>query len=153
MKFFKKILFPVDLSEVSPMLAPWVRDLAIIFDAEVHLLFVARRLEHFTVVYVADQSIESFERQIVQGAEQSLDEFVKSHFESKGLDRCVTRVVQGDAAEEILEYVRSEDIDMIIIGTHGRKGLERILFGSVADYVVKMSTVPVLTVHPYRVSY
>ena len=153
MKSFKKILFPVDLSEVSPMLAPWVRDLAVIFAAEVHLLFVARRLEHFTVVYVADQSIQSFEQQIVQGAEQSLDEFVKIHFESKGLDRCVTRVVQGDAAEEILEYVRSEDIDMIIIGTHGRKGLERILFGSVADYVVKMSTVPVLTVNPYRVSY
>ncbi len=153
MKSFKKVLFPVDLSEVSPRLAPWVRELADILDAEVHLLFVARRLEHFAAVYVANQSIESFEQQIVQGAEQGLEEFVKNHFEARGFDRCVTRVILGDAAEEILEYARSQGIDMIIMGTHGRKGLERVLFGSVADRVVKMATVPVLTVNPYRVTF
>lgn len=153
MKSFKKVLFPVDLSGVSPRIAPWVRDLATIFDAEVHLLFVARRLEHFAVVHVAEQSIESFERQIVHGGEQRLEEFIKKHFKAMGFDGCMSRVVQGDAAEEILEYVRTKDMDMVIMGTHGRKGLERALFGSVADRVVKMCTVPVLTVNPYRVSF
>ena len=151
MRPVKKLLFPVDLSEVSPKIAPWVLDLAKTFDAEVHLVFVARRFEHFTSVYVASQSIEAFEQEILQGAERSLEEFVKAHFESQGFTRCVPRVVLGDAAEEILDYVRSGEIDLVVMGTHGRKGLERVLFGSVADRVVKMSTVPVLTVNPYRV--
>ena len=152
MKEIKKVLFPVDLSDVSPKIAPWVLSLAKTFDAEVHLIFVARQFEHFAKVHVAPESIESFEQEIVRGAERSLEEFVKRQFESKGFDRCVPRVVLGDAAEEILDYTRSAHIDMVIMGTHGRKGLERVLFGSVADRVVKMCTAPVLTVNPYRVA-
>ena len=151
MKEFKKLLFPVDLSEVSPKIVPWVHSLARTFDAEVHLLFVARQFEHFSRVHVASASIERFEQEIVQGAERSLGEFVKRQFESKGFDRCIPRVILGDAAEEILAYVKTAHIDMVILGTHGRKGLERVLFGSVADRVVKMCTAPVLTVNPYRV--
>jgi len=152
MKRFQKILFPVDLSEVSPRIAPWVLDLARTFEADVLVMFVARRFEHFSAVYVAPESIESFEAEIVQGAERSLDEFVERHFQSKGFHRCTPRVVLGDAAEEILEAARNEAVDLVVMGTHGRKGLERVLFGSVADRVVKMCTVPVLTVNPYRVS-
>jgi len=59
-------------------------------------------------------------------------------------------VVQGDPAEEILKYVESEKVDLVIMGTHGRKGLDRILFGSVANEVVKRSPAPVLTINPYR---
>jgi nucleotide-binding universal stress UspA family protein len=58
-------------------------------------------------------------------------------------------VVLGDAAEEILNYAKTEGIDLIIMGTHGRKGIERIIFGSVAERVVKKSPIPVLTVNPY----
>lgn len=57
----------------------------------------------------------------------------------------------GDAAEEILSYIRSARIDLVIIGTHSRKGLERIFFGSVAERVIKMSPTPVLSGNPYRV--
>lgn len=152
MKEFKRLLFPVDLSDVSPKIAPWVLSLAKTFDAEVHLLFVARQFEHFSRVYVAPESIESFEQEILRGAERSLTEFAKRQFENKGFERCIPRVVLGDAAEEILAYVQSARIDMVVMGTHGRKGLERVLFGSVADRVVKMCTVPVLTVNPYRVA-
>ncbi len=151
MKTIDKILFPVDLSDVSPKIAGWALDLARRLDAELHLLFVARRMEHFASVYVAAETIESFEREVLQGAERSLEEFIKEHFERQGFNRCTPRVVLGDAAEEILDYVRSEHMGLVIMGTHGRKGLERVLFGSVADRVVKMCTVPVLTVNPYRV--
>jgi nucleotide-binding universal stress UspA family protein len=56
----------------------------------------------------------------------------------------------GDAAQEVLNYIQSEGIDLVIMGTHGRKGLEHIIFGSVAERVVKHSPVPVLTVNPYK---
>ena len=72
---------------------------------------------------------------------------MEEQFES---DSCTARVVLGDPAEEILNYAQAEGIDLIIIGTHGRKGLERIIFGSVAERVLKKSPVPVLTVNPYR---
>ena len=47
--------------------------------------------------------------------------------------------------------VKPQGIDLVIMGTHGRKGLNRILFGSVAERVIKMSPIPVLSINPYRV--
>jgi nucleotide-binding universal stress UspA family protein len=146
MQFFKRILFPVDLSEVSPKIVPYVKDMLAKFDAEVHLLFVARILQHFTSIYVPHPSVNKFEAEMVKGAEKRLQEFVDEHF---GADSPKAQVVLGDPAAEILNYVEAEGIDLIIIGTHGRKGLEHIIFGSVAERVVKKSPVPVLTVNPY----
>ena len=146
MEFAKKILFPVDLSEVSPKIAPYVTEVATKFGAEVHLVFVARILEHFTSIYVPHPSVKNFEAEIVKGAERKLDEFVKDYF--KGFSP-KTKVVLGDAAEEILNYVRSEGIGLVIMGTHGRKGLEKIVFGSVAQRVLQKSPVPVFTINPY----
>ncbi len=59
-------------------------------------------------------------------------------------------VVSGDPAEEIMRYAETEGVDLIVMGTHGRKGLERIIFGSVAEQVVKNAPVPVLVVNPYK---
>jgi nucleotide-binding universal stress UspA family protein len=149
MKEINKVLFPVDLSEVSPKVSPWVLTIAKRFNAEIHLLFVARRLEYLSSVYVTQVSIENFEGELVTGAEKGIEEFAKTYF--KEYPACKTRVVLGDAAEEILNYINSEGIDLVIIGTHGRKGLERIFFGSVAERVIKKSPVPVLSVNPYGV--
>ena len=148
MKEFKKILFPVDLSEVSPMIAPWVIYVAEKFNAEIHILFVARKFEHFAGVYVTPDSIEKFEGEVIRGAEKKMEEFVKEYFIECPAYK--PKVVLGDVREEILAYVQSKGIDLVIMGTHGRKGLERIIFGSVVDRVVKMSPVPVLSINPYR---
>src|SRR5450756_361275 len=61
-------------------------------------------------------------------------------------DRIVTVVLDGHPAEELDIYADSQDIDLIVIGTHGRKGLNRLLIGSVADKVVRGAKVPVLIV-------
>jgi len=143
---FKKILFPVDLSEVSPKIVPYVREMAAKFDSEVHLVFVARILQHFTSIYVPHPSINKFEKELVEGAEKKLQEFTEEYFKDTP---CKAKVILGDAAQEVLNYVQSESIDLVIMGTHGRKGLEHIIFGSVAERVVKQSPVPVLTVNPY----
>ena len=147
---FSKILFPVDLSVVSPAIVPWVRMMAEKFGAELHLLFVARRMEHVSTVYVAQATIESFMAEFVKGSEARIEEFANTHF--KNLPSCRTKVILGDAAEEIVNYVESEKIDLVVMGTHGRKGLDRILFGSVAERVIKHSAAPVLSINPYRLS-
>ncbi|MFH1136424.1 MAG: universal stress protein [Pseudomonadota bacterium] len=141
------ILFPVDLSEASPSLVPWVRVVAEKFGAKVHVLFVARVMDYYAGLYVPHPSIANFEAEIVQGAEKKLSEFVTEHMAGLNVKALVR---PGYPAEEILLYAESQTVDMIIIGTHGRKGLERIIFGSVAEHVVKHSKVPVMTVNPYR---
>lgn len=145
---FKKILFPVDLSEASPKIVPFVRSIAEKFDSKVHILFVARVFQYFTSIYVPHPSIDIFENEIFEGAQKSLREFTGKYF--KDTDRIKTAVVKGDAAEEILNYIKKEGIDLLIMGTHGRKGLDKVIFGSVAEKVSKTAPVPVMLVNPYK---
>ena len=148
MKEIKKVLFPVDFSEVSPRISTWVLGIGEKFDAEVHVLFVARQFEYFASIHVNTGSIERFEKEIIEGAEIMMKEFVEGYLE--GHLAFKTKVVLGDAAEEILSYVESEDVNLVVMGTHGRKGIEKIFFGSVEERVIKNSPVPVMSVNPYR---
>ncbi len=148
MKGFKKILFPVDFSEVSPMIVPWVVTMVEKFKSEIHLIFVVRSLLPLTSFDVTETSIISFEGEVLKAGEKSMDEFVKKYF--KRYPACKTQVLIGDPAEKILNYIKTENMDIVIMGTHGRKGLDRILFGSVAAHVIKESSVPVMSINPYR---
>lgn len=145
---FKKILFPVDLSEVSAEIIPHVTTMARTFQADLHVLFVARIFKYYDTIYVPPVSIVEFEEKVVAGGKRRLDEFVAEHLK----DCCVSivKVIPGDPAEEIVRYIDAEGIDLVVMSTHGRKGLDRVLFGSVANHVVTTSSVPVMTVNPYR---
>jgi len=145
---FKKILFPVDLSEVSAEIIPYVTTMARTFQADLHVLFVARIFKYYDTIYVPPVSILDFEEKVVDGGKRRLDEFVAEHLK----DCCVSvaKVIPGDPAEEIVRYIDSEGIDLVVMSTHGRKGLDRVLFGSVANHVVTSSSVPVMTINPYR---
>ena len=59
-------------------------------------------------------------------------------------------MLAGDVGEEVLRYADQKKVQLIVMGTHGYKGLERIMFGSVADKVVKTANCPVMTINPYR---
>ncbi len=150
MKRFKKILFPIDFSAVSPKIVPYVITMADNLDAEVHLVFVVRKLEHYRSIFVSPLTVENFEAEIVLGAETKMEEFVQEFF--KNISRPKTKILIGDIAEEIINYIKGEGIDLVIIGTHGRKGMDRIILGSIADRVIKSAPVPVLSVNPYQVT-
>jgi len=150
MKEFKKILFPVDFSEVSSKIVPYVITMANKLDAEVHLAFVVRKLENYRSIFVSPMSVENFENEIVLGAETKMEEFVQGFF--KSILKPKTKILIGDIAEEIIMYIKDEGIDLVIIGTHGRKGMDRIILGSIADRVIKSAPVPVLSVNPYQVT-
>ena len=148
MKEFKRILFPVDLSESSTKMVPYVQTVAEKFESKIHILFAARVFEYFTSIYVPHPSINKFEKEIIEGAEKRLYEFIDEHFSN--FPNTKTRVVAGDASEEILKYIEDQHIDLVIMGTHGRKGMDKIIFGSVAERVLKASPVPVMVVNPYK---
>lgn len=145
-----KILFPVDFSEVSPKIVPWVKKMAEQFNTEIHLIYIVRRMDYLGGVYVEAVTIKNFEKEILEGVEKSIDEFADKYF--FGYPKLKTRIVVGDAPEEIVKYARAEGVSLIIMGTHGRKGLDRMFFGSVAEKVIKTASVPVLSINPYRLS-
>ena len=134
MKDIKKILCAVDLSEHSKEVAEYAV-----------LLAKGLKASQYVGFHVPPNTIENFVGEIVTGAEKSMESFVAENFvgvEAKG------QVLIGYAAEEILNRAREEKADLIVMGTHGRKGIDRILFGSVAEKVVKNADMPVLTVRP-----
>lgn len=148
---FKKILFPVDFSENVPKIAPYVLSVAEKYKSTIMLLHVAQDLAKWRT-YVPHPSIETFTREVVSGAEKAMDEMCEQHAEV--LKSCAgyeKRIVIGDPATEIIKTIESENIDMVIMGTHGRKGLEHTIFGSVAENVLRKSPVPVMAVNPYKV--
>ncbi len=149
MKEFKKILYPIDFSESSKKIFPYVMTFSKTFGSTVHLLYVVRDLKYLTGFHVPHPSLDKLEAEITSSSEKMMEKVCKEDLQ--GCPFFVKKIVVGDAANEIIAYAQEEKIDLIILGTHGRKGLEKALFGSVADRVVKNSPVPVLTINPYKV--
>ncbi|MFZ5585879.1 MAG: universal stress protein [Thermodesulfobacteriota bacterium] len=139
---FKKVLAPVDFSGVLVKLAPYVRAL-VGAGAELHLLHVCPDLHLFEGIY----DLGEMQNQYIAKAQGQMEAACA------GLADCppaTTAVVCGDPAREIVEYARREGMDLIVMATHGRKGLEHAILGSVAENVLRTSPVPVLTVNPHR---
>ena len=134
MKQIKKILCAVDLSDHSKAVAEYATTLAKATGASVIVVYTAPSLSQYVGFHVPPNTIENFVGEIVSGAEKSMEAFVAENF--PGVD-ATGQVLIGYAAEEILSRANEENADMIIMGTHGRKGIDCILFGSVAEKVVK----------------
>ena len=145
---FNRILFPVDLSETSDKMAPFAFMATQTFNAALHILFVARELTYYRDMYVSSSAIANFHHQVIRGSEISLNEFREKYFQYT--DNVTCSVVSGDVAEKIQKTIKHDKTDLVLLGTHGRKGLEKIFFGSVADRIMKTSTVPVFLFNPYR---
>lgn len=147
MTTIKKILCAVDLSEHSKMVAEYAIAVAKAFDAEITVLYTAPSLSQYVGFHVPPSSIENFVGEIVSGAEQSMEEFIAEAFTDPAV-KVEGKILSGYAAQEIIGYANTNGMDVIIMGTHGRTGIDRMLFGSVAEKVVKTATVPVMTIRP-----
>lgn len=143
----KKILCAVDLSEHSKMVAEYAISLAKAFNAEITLLYTAPSLSQYVGFHVPPSSIENFVGEIVTGAEQSMNEFIAETFTDPTV-KVEGKILSGYAAQEIIGYANTNNMDIIVMGTHGRTGIDRMLFGSVAEKVVKMAAMPVMTIRP-----
>lgn len=146
MKQVNKILFPIDVTEKVDPLLPWVATLVRKFDATLVVLFVTQDLTSFVSFYMPHPHIKTMQDEAIKAAQQKMAEIRQEYF--KDFPKVETLVVQGAPADKILEVAQKEGVDLIIMGTHGRRGLERAIFGSVCDKVVRNSKIPVLTIYP-----
>lgn len=135
----------MDLSDHSKPVAEYAILLAKSMDAKITVLYVAPSLSQYVGFHVPPSSIENFVGEIVAGAEESMETFIKENFADLEVKYTIA---SGYAAQEILGYASNNNIDLIIMGTHGRTGIDRVLFGSVAEKIVKSAPIPVLTVRP-----
>jgi len=143
----KKILLPTDFSDYSQNAAAYATEFANSFGAELHLLHVMQDL----VATVPEPGLAfpppgDYMQELQQSAEQGLAKLPDPPLNDGGK---VVRVVrQGPPFLEVVRYAKENDIDLIIMGTHGRSGLSHVLLGSVAEKVVRKAPCPVLTVRP-----
>jgi nucleotide-binding universal stress UspA family protein len=149
----KKILFPCDVTENSSKILPYVLSVSEKYGSTIYLLHVVPDLQKWAKEYISHTSpyasLDMFKKEALEGAEKAMDRVCEEQLQS--CPNFQRRVVSGDPATEILKTIETEGMDMVIMGTHGRKGLEHIILGSVAENVVRKSPVPVMTINPYKV--
>ena len=144
----KKILFPIDLTQNSSKILPYVLSISEKYNSTIYLLHVVYDLLRWGNVHVPHPSLDKFVEEALECAEKAMDKICEEQLHS--CPNFQRRLVSGDPAIEILKTIDSEGVDMVIMGTHGRKRLEHTIFGSVAENVVKKSPVPVLVLNPYK---
>ncbi|MCB2227199.1 MAG: universal stress protein [Desulfarculaceae bacterium] len=144
----KNILYPVDFTEHHAKVLPLVKEMVEKLGANLHTLHVVEDLSHYSNFFIPHPSLDKMEGEIKTGAQKKMEQFVQEHFADAS--NITADVVSGQPAAEIVKYAGEHDIDLIITATHGRKGLEHAIFGSVAENVVRNSPVPVLSINPYK---
>jgi nucleotide-binding universal stress UspA family protein len=135
---YENILVPTDGSGAVGEAVERAVDLADTYGAKLHALYVIQR------IYGIDDEYLTVQSALREQGEDATAAVAATAGES-GVE-CVTKILKGDPAHEIVGYAESNDIDLIVMGTHGRTGLDRMLLGSVAEKVVRHAEIPVLTV-------
>ncbi len=145
MNEIKKILIPIDFSEHSLHALEYAKFFAGKFNAELILLNVVEPVVFITDLTMGQINIPSIESELLQKSEEKINELVnslKNEYNVRGV------VKLGKPYVEIIEFSKNENIDLIVIGSHGHTGVEHLLFGSTAEKVIRKATCPVLIIRP-----
>lgn len=144
MKEFKTILFAADFSESSDYAFQYAYSLAKKCDARLLIIHVINEPVDLRGFYVPHISFDKLEQEIEEGAKKMMEKFCRNYI--KDFDNYETSIVPGIPYDEIIKKALENSADLIIMGTHGRAGLDHVLFGSTAEKVVRKSPVPVMTI-------
>ena len=137
---YSEILVPTDGSPASDAAIEHAVDLAEKYGARLHALYVVDGAAYSSLEAGAEVVVEALESEGKEATQRVVEAAADD-----GVD-CVAHVASGTAYQSIHDYVDEHDVDVVVMGTHGRQGLDRYLLGSVTERVVRTSDVPVLTV-------
>ncbi len=141
---FRRIMLPTDFSEYSQAATAYAVELAEKFDAELHLFHVVEVHPGSTPVFGGGLALAPNVKESREHAVRQLAGFLDPQW--RNAHKVVHATGDGPPFLEIIRYAKENDIDLIIIGTHGRTGLAHVMIGSVAEKVVRKAPCPVLTV-------
>ena len=141
---FKTILFATDFSEGSDFAFQAALSLARKYDGKLIVIHVINEPVDLRGFYVPHISFDKLEEEIEQGAEKLMEKFCRTHMQD--FSNYETHVLPGIPYDEIIKRAETHNADLIVLGTHGRTGLDHVLFGSTAEKVVRKSPIPVMTI-------
>jgi universal stress protein A len=146
----RNILLPTDFSACSAAAFEHASTFAVMYNAHLHVLHVVKEqpLAPAQPILSGVRNIQNSNR---TNAEDEVRKFVEKMLPYQS--KVIEAVRVGQAYKEIVNYARCEDIDLIVIATHGRTGFTHMVMGSVAERVVRFSPVPVLTIKPQKLSH
>ncbi len=140
---FKEILLPTDGSEGAEEAINDAVGLAKTFGAKIHIVHVveAPRLQDYGSFFALPNILEELRKSGTEILKRT-----REYIHESGFEDVLTSQREGYPADEIMDYVDRKKIDLIVMGTHGRRGFNRVVLGSIAEEVVRRSPVPVLTI-------
>jgi len=140
----KKILIPVDFSQPSKKALAWAFEYAQKVPVQLHVLHVVEKHLQFSDLSAGMDALKAELEEIRTEAEAQLAQLAGAQRDSVGQVR--QHVATGKPADEIVRVADELDVDMIVMGTHGLTGVERVIIGSVAEKVVRRAHCTVVTV-------
>lgn len=150
-----RICAPTDFSASGDLAVRHAAALAKVFQAELHILHVlqefSEKLTHpdFTA---SGTTVKEFLTALEKGATEYLARLHARLAEKKEYESLVVykNYLHGNPTEQINHYARNHAVDLLVLGTHGRSGLQHMVMGSVAERVVRTAPCPVLTVRAHQ---
>ncbi|MBU3937006.1 MAG: universal stress protein [Proteobacteria bacterium] len=146
MENIKKILVPTDFSEHSNRVLQSATMIARKFGAAIEVVFVVESLDAYAGFAIPHLPLETLEKELIERAKHKMVEFIDENME-KGIPHA-SAVLNGNVPKEIVRHAEANGCDLIMIGTQTCKGVEKTLFGSVTDRVIKTANCPVLSMNP-----
>jgi universal stress protein A len=146
----KRILWPTDFSEFSLQGGQYARSLCDVFGAQLHVIHVIPPLlsPDFSLMIPADLPFQVPGPDLIEPGRRSLEKLIAEHL---GADpRIAFDAFIGSPWSVICDYAHREQIDLIVVATHGRTGIEHAIIGSTAERIVRHAPCPVLTVKGHR---
>ena len=142
----KSILLATDFSENSKWALTYALSFARKYDAKLYILHVIQQPTYPLGMYaeVSFDAMDKFNRNISEATEKEMKKLCETELgEVKNYE---STVVSGTPFLEIIRTAKEKEVDLIVVGTHGRTGLDHVLFGSTAEKVVRQAPCPVLSV-------
>jgi nucleotide-binding universal stress UspA family protein len=141
---FRTILFATDFSESSDHAFRYALSMAKRFNARLIIIHVINEPVDLRGFYVPHISFDKLEEEIEEGAQKMMEKFCRTHI--RDYDNFESFIMPGIPYEEIIKKGLESSADLIVMATHGRTGLDHVLFGSTAEKVVRKSSIPVMTI-------
>ena len=139
----REVLFPTDFSPASDAVFLYAATIADRYNGRLHVAHVIN-LEPFGLI--APESIPEMVKQLQQQAHQKVDQLLGTR--RSGADRYRAIVAEGAVLDVLIDLIHRNHIDLVVLGTHGRRAFKKLLLGSVAEEVFRTAPCPVLTIGP-----
>lgn len=146
----KRVLIALDYSEATNLVVKKGSELAKAFGAEITLVHVLSEVTYYSslnyspiIGFDSFSNMDVVQTSAVEDLKNATQQFLEKIKEQEGLDNADVEIREGDFADEILQTAKETDADIVVLGSHSRRGIDKILMGSVAQKVLHKSEIPI----------